>query len=89
METLEKTAPTSELYPRIERALESIRSYLQADGGDLRIHAITPDHVLEIELLGACITCSMSDMTLKLGIEQAVKTAVPEIQKVVAVPSIS
>ena len=74
-----------ELYPKIEKALESVRSYLQADGGDLRIHAILPNRTLEIQFLGACNACSMNEMTLKLGIEQVVKNAVPEIERVLAV----
>ncbi len=67
------------LHQRVEAALASIREYIQMDGGDVRIAGITPEGVVEIELLGACTTCSMSDMTMKAGVEQAILTAVPEV----------
>ncbi|WP_345116090.1 NifU family protein [Hymenobacter algoricola] len=73
------------LLPRVELALDSIRPYLAADGGNVRVLAITDDMVLHLELLGACGTCPMSPMTLKAGVEESVKKAVPEIQSVVAV----
>lgn len=70
---------------RIEAALDSIRDYLKADGGDVRLHAITPQGGVELELLGACVTCSMSPMTMKAGIEQAILRAVPEVTAVTTV----
>jgi Fe-S cluster biogenesis protein NfuA len=70
------------LAARVEAALDSIREYLRADGGDVRLHAITPEGAVELELLGACVTCSMSPMTMKAGIEQAVLRAVPEVTAV-------
>lgn len=75
----------SELLKRIDDALNSIRSYLQSDGGDIRVHDIRDDMVLEVELLGNCESCSMSNTTMKLGIEQVVKKSVPEIVKVEAI----
>lgn len=74
------------LYARVEAALDSIRGYLNTDGGDVRIHAITPDMVVQVQLLGACNSCSMSEMTMKAGLEQAVMRAVPEIKAVQAAP---
>lgn len=73
------------LYRKVEDALETIRPYLMADGGSVRISDITPDMVVELELLGACESCPMSIMTLRAGIEQAVKNAVPQITRVEAV----
>jgi Fe-S cluster biogenesis protein NfuA len=70
------------LYPRVESALESIRSYLQADGGDVRIHHIDSDGAVELELLGSCATCSMIETTMKLGVEQTIRRAVPEVTAV-------
>jgi Fe-S cluster biogenesis protein NfuA len=70
---------------RIEKALDQIRPYLEADGGNVKVLEVTPDMVLKLELLGACGACSMSTMTMKAGIEQAVKREVPEIQSVEAV----
>lgn len=76
-----------ELVQRVEEALNTIRPYLNADGGSVRLVGITPDMVVELELLGACGNCPMSTMTLRAGIEQAVKRAVPQIARVEAVSS--
>ena len=73
------------LRARIETTLDSIRPYLMADGGSVRLQNVTPEMVVELELLGACGTCPMSMMTLRAGIEQAIKRAVPEVQRVEAV----
>lgn len=75
------------LLPRIEQALDTIRPYLAADGGNVRVLDITEDMVLQLELLGACGTCPMSPMTLKAGVEESVKKAVPEIRAVQAINS--
>ena len=65
----ESTAgPDNELRGRIEEALDIIRPYLMADGGSVRLLNVTPDMVVELELLGACGTCPMSAMTLRAGI---------------------
>jgi Fe-S cluster biogenesis protein NfuA len=70
---------------RVELALDGIRPYLEADGGNVKIVEITEDLVLKLELTGTCSSCPMSTMTLKAGVEEAVKRAVPEIIKVEAV----
>jgi Fe-S cluster biogenesis protein NfuA len=70
---------------RIESALDQIRPYLEADGGNVKVLEVTDDMVLKLELLGACGTCPMSTMTLKAGVEQSVLKAVPEIKSVEAV----
>jgi Fe-S cluster biogenesis protein NfuA len=69
---------------KVEQALESMRPYLQSDGGDVRLHAIREDMVVEVELLGSCESCSMSHMTMKAGLEEAIKRAAPEIKEVTA-----
>jgi Fe-S cluster biogenesis protein NfuA len=69
----------------VEQALETIRPYLIADGGDVAIEEITSDYVVKLKLLGNCGTCKMSFMTMKAGIEQAIMKAVPEITGVEAV----
>ena len=74
-----------DLRQRIETTLDSIRPYMMADGGSVRLQTVTDDMVVELELLGACGTCPMSMMTLRAGIEQAIKRAVPEITRVEAV----
>lgn len=70
---------------KIEEALNSIRPYLEADGGNVELLEITKDNVVMVELHGACKTCSMSAMTMKAGIEETIKRAVPEITRVEAV----
>jgi len=73
------------LLKRIEETLDTIRPYLMADGGSVRLQDVTDDMVVELELLGACGTCPMSMMTLRAGIEQAIKRSVPEVTRVEAV----
>jgi Fe-S cluster biogenesis protein NfuA len=70
---------------KIEKALDQIRPYLEADGGNVKVLEVTDDMVLRLELMGACGTCPMSTMTLKAGVEQSVLRAVPEIRAVEAV----
>lgn len=70
---------------RIEIALQSIRPFLQKDGGDVELVEVTSDNIVKVRLLGACESCSMSTMTLRAGIEEAVKNAIPEIKSVEAV----
>lgn len=74
-----------ELLERVEKAIDTVRPYLEADGGNVKIIEITPENVVRLELTGACSSCSMSSMTMKAGIEDAVKRAVPEITAVVAI----
>lgn len=76
---------TDTLHKRVEEALDSIRPYLEADGGNVEVIEITDDQTLKIELKGACKTCNMSHMTMKAGIEETIKRAVPEIKSVVSV----
>ncbi|MCX6310833.1 MAG: NifU family protein [Bacteroidetes bacterium] len=75
----------TELKNRIELALEQLRPFLQADGGDVSLLEITDDNIVRIEFLGACKSCSMNLMTFKAGIEEAIRKAAPEIVSVEAV----
>jgi Fe-S cluster biogenesis protein NfuA len=77
----------SDLHHRIEQALDSVRSYLRSDGGDVRLHRVREDGVVELELLGSCESCSMSQMTMKAGIEQVIFRVAPEVRSVVAISS--
>nr|WP_026473909.1 iron-sulfur cluster biogenesis protein NfuA [Alkaliflexus imshenetskii] len=70
---------------KVEAALEGIRPYLQADGGDINIVELTDDMVVKVQLTGACDGCPMSMQTLKNGVEMVVKNNVPVIKEVVAV----
>jgi Fe-S cluster biogenesis protein NfuA len=70
---------------KIQETLEKIRPQLQADGGDVELVGVTEDSVVQVRLQGACAGCPMSQMTLKNGIEQALKKEVPEVKSVEAV----
>ncbi|TLX73880.1 NifU family protein [Labilibacter sediminis] len=69
----------------IEEALEGIRPYLKADGGDISLVEVSDELVVKVKLLGACVDCPMSYQTMKNGVEQVIKKAVPEVKEVVAV----
>lgn len=75
----------SELETKVKNVLEQIRPYLQADGGDVEFLEMTEDNVVNIRLLGMCGNCPHSQMTLKNGIEAAVKRVLPEIKSVESV----
>jgi Fe-S cluster biogenesis protein NfuA len=72
------------LEEKVENALNQIRPYLQADGGDVSLLEITKNMTARIEMKGACKSCSMNMMTLKAGIEETILRNVPEIIKVEA-----
>jgi Fe-S cluster biogenesis protein NfuA len=73
------------LHQKVEEALDTIRPYLEADGGNVSVVEITSDQILKLELTGACKTCNMSHMTMKAGIEETIKRAVPEIKEIQSV----
>jgi Fe-S cluster biogenesis protein NfuA len=70
---------------KVEKALDSIRPALQADGGDVELVEVTEDGVAKVKLVGACGGCPMSQLTLQMGIERALKREIPELKSVVAV----
>ncbi len=74
-----------ELQKKVENVIEQIRPYLQQDGGDIKFIEITDENVVNVELQGACGSCPYSTMTLKNGVETAVRKAIPEIKSVEAV----
>jgi Fe-S cluster biogenesis protein NfuA len=74
-----------ELTKKINITIEQLRPFLNADGGDMELVEITDDAIVKVRLLGACSDCSMSLMTLKAGIEEAIKKAAPEVHSVEAV----
>lgn len=73
---------------KIEEALTQVRPYLESDGGDIRLVEVTDDYVVKVKLLGACSDCQVSIMTLKAGVEQAIKKVLPEVKEVVDVDKI-
>ena len=70
---------------RIREALNDLRPFLEADGGDITLEAVTPDGIARVRLHGACSSCSMSHMTMKAGVEEAIKRVAPAIKRVDAV----
>jgi Fe-S cluster biogenesis protein NfuA len=69
----------------VEKVLEMVRPGLQADGGDVELVEVTDDGIVKVRLTGACGSCPMSTMTLKMGIERAMKEKVPGVTEVVQV----
>jgi Fe-S cluster biogenesis protein NfuA len=76
------TGTIEELSRKIEASLDSIRPYLKADGGDVKVSHISDDNVVKLEFVGACGNCTMSTMTFKAGVEAAIKRDVPEIKSI-------
>jgi Fe-S cluster biogenesis protein NfuA len=74
-----------ELVTKVKNVIEQIRPYLQADGGDVEYVDMTEDKTVNIRLMGMCGNCPHSQMTLKNGIEAAVKRVLPEIKSVESV----
>ncbi|MEZ4902884.1 MAG: NifU family protein [Spirosomataceae bacterium] len=72
------------LKAKVEKALDNIRPYLEADGGNVVVKEITDDMTVKLELIGACGSCPMSSMTFKAGLEEAILKSVHEIKKVEA-----
>ncbi len=73
------------LEERILGALTELRPFLQADGGDISLEEVLPDGLVRVRLHGACRDCTMVAMTMKAGVEQAIKRVAPEVVKVEAV----
>lgn len=71
-----------ELIKQVEASLDSIRPYLNQDGGDIQVVDITDDMVVKVKLLGACESCPMSFMTMKAGVEATLKKTIPEIKSI-------
>jgi Fe-S cluster biogenesis protein NfuA len=68
-----------ELTEIVNQSIEQLRPFLHADGGDMELHEITEEGIAKVKLLGACSSCSMSMMTLKAGLVEALKKVAPEI----------
>jgi Fe-S cluster biogenesis protein NfuA len=76
---------TEEVKQKISNAIEQVRPFLQNDGGDISLVEVTDDLTVKVELHGACGSCPYSLMTLKNGVEQAIRRDVPQIKEVVAI----
>jgi Fe-S cluster biogenesis protein NfuA len=75
----------SELYKKVEDVLDTMRPFLRADGGNVELVEIKDDKFVTLRLLGACSNCEISHMTMKAGIEEGIKKAVPQVESVVAI----
>ena len=69
-------------------SIEALRPFLNDDGGDMELIDITDDGIVQVKLLGACSSCSMSMMTLKAGLEEAILKVAPEIKGVVSIDNL-
>jgi len=74
-----------EIVKKIEKSIEEVRPYLQADGGDIALVEVTSDLIVKVKLKVACGSCPFSIQTLKLGVEDKLKRDVPEVKEVVSV----
>lgn len=72
-----------ELRTNVEKALEEIRPFLQSDGGDISLISIDNENSVKVKLEGACVGCSVNQMTLKSGVEMTIKKYAPQIEEVV------
>ncbi|MBU2995535.1 NifU family protein [Cellulophaga baltica] len=74
---------SEEVKLNVEKALEEIRPFLQSDGGDISLISIDNDTSVKVKLEGACVGCSVNQMTLKSGVEMTIKKYVPQIEEVI------
>jgi Fe-S cluster biogenesis protein NfuA len=74
-----------EIIAKITTAINEVRPYLNADGGDVELMDLTDDLIVKVRLTGACGGCPFSMMTLRAGIEQAIRKKFPEMRDLVAV----
>lgn len=77
-----------ELQKNVETALQEIRPFLEADGGNISLIDIT-NNIVSVQLEGACLGCSVNQMTLKNGVEATIKKYAPQIKKVIEVNGIT
>ena len=75
----------NEIVNRIQKSIDEIKPFLQQDGGDIELIEVTPDFVVKVRLQGACGSCPYRIQTLKLGVEDKLKTDVPQVKEVVNV----
>ena len=74
---------SEELRLNVEKALDEIRPFLQSDGGDISLLSIENDNLVKVQLQGACVGCSVNQMTLKSGVEMTIKKFAPQIEQVI------
>ena len=74
---------SDELRMKVEKALEEIRPFLQSDGGDITLISIDNENSVKVRLEGACVGCTVNQMTLKSGVEMTIKKYAPQIEEVI------
>ncbi|QLG47261.1 NifU family protein [Costertonia aggregata] len=74
---------SDELRMNVEKALDEIRPFLQSDGGDISLISIDNENSVKVKLEGACVGCSVNQMTLKSGVEMTIKKYAPQIEEVI------
>lgn len=79
------TQEKSDLISRINDALDDVRPHLVSDGGNIEVVDVTDDMTVQVKWLGNCQNCNMSLMTMRAGIEVAIKNKIPEIRQIEAV----
>tara|TARA_B110000881_G_C18568099_1_gene513924 strand:- start:425 stop:667 length:243 start_codon:yes stop_codon:yes gene_type:complete len=78
---------SSEIKEKVLIALDEIRPFLASDGGDISLVSIEDNKIVNVQLHGTCVSCSVNQMTLKQGVEMTIKKHVPQIEKVVSLGS--
>ena len=78
---------TKEIEEKVLIALDEIRPFLASDGGDISLVSIEKDRLVKVQLHGACVSCTVNQMTLKTGVEMTIRKHVPQIEKVISVES--
>jgi len=73
------------LFEKVENAIQQIRPFLEADGGNIKLIEITNEMIAKVQLIGSCRDCSMSQFTMKNGVEESIRRNVPEIKQVVTI----
>ncbi len=75
----------TQMKAQVQRALNNIRPFLQADNGDVELVEVSEDGIVKVRLLGACTDCPLSSMTLRAGIERAIMKEVPAVRRIESV----
>ena len=78
---------TKEIEEKVLIALDEIRPFLASDGGDISLVSIEKDRLVKVQLHGACVSCTVNQMTLKTGVEMTIKKYAPQIEKVISIDS--
>ena len=78
---------TKEIKEKVLIALDEIRPFLASDGGDISLVGVENGRLVKVQLHGACVSCTVNQMTLKTGVEMTIKKHAPQIEKVISVES--